>query len=434
MGMPPQGGMPQGGDMGMPPQGGMPPGGPGGGQFDEGLIQATLMVAEGVQIKEGEEILATEENQSAVAVRGNGKVELRRNVITTSGNTSSQDFSSFQGLNAAVLGRDNSEIRMSGNRITTTGLGANAIFAYGESVIYSDGDVINCTGNGGHGIMCSGGGTIHATNVDITTSGRNSAPVATDRGSGIITVDGGRIVSHGQDSPGLYSTGELTLAGVDITSDGSEVAVIEGSNLIRLDNCRMTCSFSHKWGIMIYQSFSGDAEGADGRFESKHSVIHNTGEGSPLFFVTNSTAYITLEDNEVLCASGILLNAAASRWGHAGENGGTAVITTRRQLLEGDLQADTDSSIRLHLADGSVLKGTINSAASAKLVEVRIDKNSRWELSQDAYVSVIDADIEGDRVMNITGNGHNVYYDAANNPSLAGKTYALQGGGELKAK
>ncbi len=428
MGMPPSGGMPPGGN-GMPPGGG-----PGNREFDEGLIQAAVMVTEGEIARQGEEIRATGENESAVAARNGSKVELRENAITTSGNTTSQDHSSFQGLNAGVLGRDDSEIRMSGNRITTTGLGANAIFAYGKSVIYSDSDVINCIGDGGHGIMCSGGGTIHAVNVDITTSGKNSAPVATDRGSGIITVDGGRIVSHGQDSPGLYSTGQLTLTGVDILSDGSEVAVIEGSNQIILDSCRLTCSYPRKWGIMIYQSFSGDAEGADGEFEATRSAIHVNGEDSPLFFVTNSTAYITLEDNDVQCASGILLNAAASRWGHQGENGGTAVITARRQTLEGDLLADADSRIQLHLTDGSVLKGTVNPDASAKAAEVRVDGDSRWELSQDAYVSVIEASIADGSVANISGNGHNLYYDPAKNPSLEGKSYSLSGGGELKAK
>lgn len=185
---------------------------------------------------------------------------------------------------------------------------------------------------------------------------------------------------------------------------------------------------------MIYQSFSGDAEGADGEFEAVRSAIHVTGKESPLFFVTNSTAYITLSGNDISCASGILLNAAASRWGKQGENGGTAVITARGQALEGDLQADADSHIRLSLTEGSVLKGTVNPGGKAKSAEVRIDGDSRWELSQDAYVSLIEADITDGGVANIIGNGHDIYYDASQNPSLEGRTYALQGGGELKTK
>ncbi len=440
-GMPPQGPPPGGGMApgGMPPGGGMMPpgggqGGPGGQEFDAKLIEATVMATEGSTAKSKEEISASGENQSAVAAFNDSRVELSGNTIITSGNTSSQDHSSFQGLNAAVLGRDNAEIVMSGNTITTTGLGANAIFAYGKSVVRSDNDIIICTGNGGHGIMCSGGGTIHASNISITTSGRNSAPVATDRGSGVITVDNGRIVSHGEDSPSLYSTGQLVITNSKMLSDGSEVAVIEGSNLISLDNCELECSYADKCGVMIYQSFSGDAEGVDGEFKANNSTIKVTGEGSPLFFVTNSTAYITLQNNVVECVSGVLVNAAASRWGNKGSNGGTAVIKTAKQKLRGDLKADAYSSLRLSLDGGSSLTGAVNAEATAKSVEVEVGADSRWELSADSYVSAMTAAIEGDAVANIVGNGHNLFYDAAQSPSLGGKTYKLQGGGELKPK
>lgn len=426
-GMPPQG-PPPGGGM---PGGGMPPGG-GGGSFDESLIQAVYAVSDGYLAKEGEAISATESNQSAVAASGSAKVMLRGNDITTSGNTSSQEHSSFQGLNAGVLARGEAEIDMHGNSITTTGLGANGIFAYGNSVIRTDGDIIRCSGGGGHGIMCSGGGTIYATNVNITTDGRNSAPVATDRGSGTITVNGGSIVCRGQDSPGLYSTGRLTVTGVDITSYGSEVAVIEGSNLIRLDSCRLLCTYPDKWGVMIYQSFSGDAEGADGEFEAVRSSILVTGEASPLFFVTNSTAYITLEQNDIACTSGILVDAKASRWGREGENGGTAVITARDQHLQGDMQADAYSCIRLRLTEGSRLEGAVNNAATARLAEVHVDKTSLWQLTADSHVGIIEADISDGSVANIQGDGHDLYYDIAQNPALSGKTYALQGGGHLR--
>ncbi len=445
-GMPPGGGgaMTRSGSPGMPPGGGggAPGGGPGGGmppgrhgmsQFSEELIAAVYMATEGELSKNGESIDARGENQSAVVARNDSKVVLSRNTINTSGNTTSQDHSSFEGLNAAVLGRGNSQISMSANMITTSGLGANGVFAHGGSVIVSEKDMINCTGDGGHGIMCSGGGTIHATDIYITTSGKNSAPVATDRGSGTITVNGGLIASHGQDSPGLYSTGKLIVSRADISSDGSEVAVIEGSNLISLESCRLTCSFPDKWGIMIYQSFSGDAEGVDGEFISSNSTISVTGENSPLFFVTNSTANITLKSNEINCASGILLDASASRWGRKGQNGGTAVIKTSNQVLEGDLLADAESSIRLALSDGSMLKGSVNPGSTAKSAEVEIDYSSVWELSDDAYVTRIDALFSGGEVSNIVGNGYDVYYDAANNPQLGGKSYALQGGGELKA-
>jgi len=257
-GMPP-GPPPDGGKPGeMPPGGGqngmMPPGGPGQ-QFDDSLIKASVYVTKGEEAKNKKTIEATGENESAVATFKTSKVKLAGNKIITSGNSTSNDQSSFQGLNAAVLGRDESTITMEHNTITTTGEGANAIFAYGKSVIYTDSDVIDCTAGGAHGIMASGGGTIIAKNVNMITRGRNSGAVATDRGSGTITVDGGTIKATGADSPGIYSTGKITVSDANVTATGAEVAVIEGSNSIILNNCDLLCTYQDKWGVMITRVF-----------------------------------------------------------------------------------------------------------------------------------------------------------------------------------
>lgn len=412
---------------------GMPPGGMGGNTFDAKIIKAALSLSEGDVVKKDTSLTASETNESALYALSNATVELSSSKLSTTGNTTSQDNSSFQGLNAAVLGRDSSVIKLVGNDIETTGLGANAVFAYGKSVIYSDKDIINCTGNGGHGIMCSGGGVIHATNVDITTAGKNSAAVATDRGSGVITVEKGKILTKGQDSPGLYSTGKLSVADVDIESTGSEVAVIEGSNSILIKDSKLRCTYPQKWGVMIYQSFSGDADGADGEFQLDNSSLEDTDGQSPLFFVTNSTAYITLKKSVIHSASGILLNAASSRWGNSPNNGGTAVIKAESQSLEGNLNADANSQIKLTLSLQSTLTGSVDAAKKAKFVSISIDDSSVWNLTADSYVTQIDTHIVGDEVENIKGNGHTLFYSSSKNPALGGKTYQLQGGGFLKA-
>ena len=117
------------------------------------------------------------------------------------------------------------------------GSGANGAFPSGTGSSISLTDVtITATGGGGHGVMASGGGTLTLSDTDITTSGANSAPIATDRGGGTVTVTGGTVVSSGIDSPGIYSTGVITVDGATITATGSEAAVIEGKNSIALTN------------------------------------------------------------------------------------------------------------------------------------------------------------------------------------------------------
>ncbi len=435
-----QGGMPPGpppdgqGRKGMPggkpPEGGMPPGGMNG-QFDTSLIKGIFIVNNGTQSKTGETIEASEENQSAVVAYKQAKITLSENKIITSGNSTSNDQSSFQGLNAAVLSRDGSVITMDHNLVKTTGTGANAIFAYGKSVIYSTNDVIDCTAGGAHGLMASGGGTIEAKNVNIITRGANSGAVATDRGSGIITVTGGKIEATGTDSPGIYSTGKITVSNAEITATGAEVAVIEGSNSIITNNCKLICSFHNKWGVMIYQSFSGDAEGVDGHFEMNGGSLESTDEQGPLFFVTNSNANIFLNNVSINAASGILLEAKADRWGQENSNGGKANIFADKQTLKGDLNADKNSQINLSLKNQSVLTGSINSDQKAQLVSVEIDPSCTWNLTNDSYVTAITISISGDKITNINGNGHSVYYKASGNKTLGGKKYALEKGGYL---
>ena len=429
---PPPNGMPPGPPPGGKKPNGMPPGGGMGQKFDVSTILATLSVKEGTQSKSNETITAANTNQSAVVTFGNAVLMLDRNTISTTGRSSSSDNSSFQGLNAIVLSRDQSKINMSGNKLTSSGAGANAVFAYGKSVISSERDVINCTGPYAHGLMASGGGTIVASDVNVHTEGANSGAVATDRGSGIITVNRGKISTTGMDSPALYSTGKITVSDAELSATGAEMAVIEGSNSIALKRSNMSSTKPDKWGVMIYQSFSGDAEGVDGNFSMEDGSLSYTDAKGPLFFVTNSVANIHLKNVEITAPSGILLKATTGRWGHKGSNGGRANLTVESQTLNGSLVADSLSTVSLSLLGNSVFTGSINADGQAHKASLNLDGTSSWTLAADSYVNVLNADISGDAVMNIIGNGHTVYYKQAENKRLDGKTYTLKQGGTLK--
>jgi hypothetical protein len=400
--------------------------------FNESSILSIVRVKKGSKSKRNQSITASENNQSAVVAYTNSTVTLENNMITTTGNSSSDESSSFQGLNAAVLGRDESVIRMKSNSIKTSGLGANAVFAYGKSLIYSESDEMNCTGNGAHGLMASGGGSITASKVKVTTAGKNSGAIATDRGSGTITVTDGQIVTTGVDSPGIYSTGNITVSDSEIESTASEVAVIEGSNSIKLFNSKLLAKAPNKWGVMIYQSFSGDAEGADGKFEMENGSLKYTDSVGPLFFVTNSTAYITLTNVVVNCASGTLVNVMSSKWGKAGSNGGNVNIKTTKQLLKGNLIADNNSEITLSLKNNSDLVGAVNPDNKAKSISMSLDGTSTWTLTADSHVTTLVANISDTTVANIIGNGYTLFYKTSENRILEGKTFALKNGGSLK--
>jgi len=271
--------------------------------------------------------------------------------------------------------------------------------------------------------------------VDMTTAGANSGAIATDRGGGTITATGGTVTTSGQDSPGIYSTGAITVSNAVISATGAEAAVIEGANSIVLKDTSLTSSTEDKWGVMIYQSMSGDAEGTKGTFTMSGGSLSYTATGGPLFYVTNSTGVIALAGVVVTAASGTLLLASSGDWGTSGANGGTARFTADGQTLTGNMIADDASLIAATLKNSSSLTGAINTADTAAAADLTLDAASTLTLTADSYLAVLsDPDgISGSSITNIVGNGHNVYYDASlgANSELGGATYALVNGGEL---
>lgn len=366
---------------------------------------------------------STETDLSAVLVKTNATLRMQGPHIRTRGNTSSNENSSFFGLNAAVLAVEGGQIYIEGGRIETSGSGANGLFASGtgSSITLQGGEII-ASGDGAHGVMTSLEGQLTLTDVKIRTSGPHAAPVATDRGGGTILVQGGVYQSSGQGSPGIYSTGSIRAENAQFIATGSEGAVIEGSNVITLKNVRMRGE--ELAGVMIYQSFSGDAEGHSGVFKMEGGEL--SAKSGPLFYVTNTHAQIDLSQAKLNAETGLLIRAAAGRWGRTGQNGGQATVLARQQLLTGDMVAETDSQIVLRLELGSVLHGAL------KHVAISMDNSSRWELSADSTVTALEAD-NLNVLTHIISNGHTVYYEAANpaNAALGAKAYTLQGGGRL---
>ena len=372
---------------------------------------------------------ATADDTSGVWVSNSGALTLSNPTIKTSGNTSSQDNSSFYGLNAGLLVTSGGTATVTGGTITTTGTGANGAFATGTgSAVVLNGVTINAAADGGHGVMATLGGTVTLTGVTIITAGASSGAIATDRGGGTISATGGTVTTSGMNSPAIYSTGAITVSGAAMQATGAEAAVIEGANSITLTDTSLA-STKEKWGVMIYQSMSGDAAGTQGVFTMTGGSLNYTPASGPVFYVTNSTGLITLKGVTVTSNSPTLVSAAAGNWGNAGSNGGNAVLTVEGQVLAGNLTADSSSSIDATLKNNSNLTGTITNAA------LTLDGTSVWSVTGNSVLtSLSDADgIAGSSMVNIRGNGYTVSYDArlAANSYLGGRTYTLANGGTL---
>ncbi len=246
---------------------------------------------------------------------------------------------------------------------------------------------------------------------------------------GTVTVHDGTFATSGQGSPNVYSTGNISVYNSKGKATASEIAVVEGKNSIVLDGVDLTGSKDH--GVMLYQSFSGDAGVGEASFSAKDSTLRNLSDG-PMFFVTNTKAKASLENVELQQQGSVLVNVAAGRWGTTGANGGDFTLSAQKQVLTGDVKADSLSSMTLQLGEAADYEGAFNAENTAKNAAITLAAAAKWTLTSDAYVTTIE-DAAKD-YKNIASNGHNIYYDAAADTALGGKTYALPGGGRLLPK
>ena len=367
-------------------------------------------------------------NQACWSPARRAQLSLIRPVIRTTGNTKSSDESSFYGLNAGVLAENGAKLTITGGSVSTTGTGANGVFAYGSgSTVTLRGVKITATAGGGHGVMASGGGTMKVTGLTVSTKGASSAAIATDRGGGTITVIGGRFQTAGFKSPGIYSTGTITVTDARMTATGAEAAVVEGDNSITVTRTTLIAARAGAHGVMLYNSMSGDASAGTGRYTMVSGSL--TAAAGPAFYVTNTRAIITLSGHAAVhAASGVLVRADNAGTGSGNTGAGRATVRLRNESLTGDLVSGGTGSITAALERHTTLTGTINSAA------LTIDSTSVWKVTGTSKLTtLVGAKISGGTVTNIIGNGHTVTYDAglSANAGLHHKTYVLAGGGHL---
>ena len=418
-GKPPAGQPPIGSPNGMPPSGApndMPPSGapndmppaniqngaPQGmalhAEVDPSSFKSTSVVTENKSIAH-ELITNTTADQNAFIGKNKAVVTIENSVFDKTGNTTSDDNSNFRGQNAVVLGIDGSQINIKGSNITSNSNGSNAVFATGEgSVINVENTNIHTKSDSSRGLDATYKGTVNGKNLTITTEGAHSATLATDRGEGTITVEAAKLTTSGAGSPVIYSTGNITANNVNGVANNSEIGVVEGKNSITLTNSNVTGYKDN--GFMLYQSFSGDAESGIARLKAENNTLttHSTGA---FIYVNNTTAEVDLSNNAIsMPNTTTLVKAAAdSRWGKTGENGGHLTLRATNQALNGNIVADSISTVALDMTNGSSLVGAINTDNTAKEVTVKLSKDSSWTLTGDSYVkSLTNEDTTGENI------------------------------------
>ena len=429
MGTPPSGKKPSG-KPGQKPNGKSGKGGPNTQSYDyKGTLKASLNVKSGTTKVGKKTITNNKTDQNVALVQKNGKLSLDGTKLKKTVNSKNDDSANFYGLDSILLANGKNAVATVKNAtLTSKATGANGIFATNKGTVNVSNTKIKTTGKANsRGLDATYGGKINANKVKISTKGDHSAAAATDRGGGTVTVKNSKVATKGTGSPLAYSTGTINFNNVTGTASGSQIAGMEGYNKIYLVNSNLTSTNNKlsgsdpiKNGVIIYQSTSGDAETSSSKsadFQAKDSTLKTAITSGVMFYVTNTTGKITLENTKLNFNNSKvdLLNVAGNNsngWGTKGKNGGHVTLTAKNQTLKGNIVVDSISSANVKLTDDSTYTGktsivankyATSSSKSKTPLTISVGSNSKWIVTGNSTVTNLNL-ADGGEIVDSQGN------------------------------
>lgn len=415
---------------------------------------------------EGGTITSLKPDVSAIFISRGGALTLKNVSLITSGPVSLIDDSRGSGLDSALLINEGGQADMTGGKIDTSGLGANAAYVAGPGAKLSlQGVTIATTASQAHGVDAVDGAALDGSGLKISTMGDNAPAIASRRARPVTLSDltlhtaasGSPLLLAGSDmtatnargqaerDDGLAVTGahRVSLQAPDFQADGYAISVT-GDDAGR-DVGRVGASPRRPSGAMPGPSIAQDApDNPDaGKIRPVSSLLAPSGDADraevsvqngrldgerAVLSVSNAHAHIVLTGVTLHSGSGVILKAAAGQGGALGRNGGDADLELHGETVSGDFSTDVISSIRVSLLDQSHLTGK----ATAN-TDVTLDAGSDWTLPEDTHVGklVVTGLDAPSAIVNIHSGGHMLYYDPHRNPWLDHKTWPLPGGGQL---
>jgi hypothetical protein len=339
--------------------------------------------------------------------------------------------SGFYGFNGGVLASSSSAVdsyvetgetttaTLTNTTINTAAVGANGAFAFGEGAVVNldHATIVTTGGSNSRGVDATYGGTVNITNSTISTQGGSCAALATDRYNGAtaphVTAVNCTGTTAGTGSPCIYCTGTIKVTDCTLAATGSEAAVIEGLNSITLSGSSI--AGAAKWGVMIYQSMSGDSSSGTGTFTMTGGTLSNAYTSGPAFFVCDTAAVISLSGTSIANSSGMLLVAGTASSANAllgnivntswGSNGGVVTLN----------------------AVGQTLAGTVTICDTSSSVTMSLDSASTWTVPGNSYVTTL----INNGTINLTGGNLYVTTSLTNNGTINLGSYHVYLNGSL---
>lgn len=393
--------------------------------------------------------ISKEDNKSVIQVSNKAKYNATNLELTKeSGKSTDFDSSTLYGLNSTFIAKEGSEIFLEDSKLSSSISYSSAFFATGlETTATLNNVELSTDKDNSSALNASSEAKIDISNSEIKTKGNNSDAIKTLDANSLININDSTIITEGQNSTLLYSKGKIEALNIKGTSN-SYLAIIEDRNSLELTKANLITNGQDKTineylgAFLIYSQESASASNnyTSAKLDIIDSIIEINKDSSwydktPLFYLTNTEANINITNTTLNYGSDILLKAVAnSEYGDIGDNAASVTLTATDQELTGEIIVDSNSKVRLNL-NNSTYEGKINVDNLSANVDVTFDYDSRWELTGDSYINILQitkTDYLRKNVRKyIRSNGYNVYYNSANNEWLEGRTYNLQGGGKL---
>ena len=380
---------------------GAPPGG--GGSREPDSYDAVLDITEDTAL-DGVAMESVNGDENIIHVYDGATATVTNSSFSNGGVGSGGDAASFYGVGSPLFVSDG-ELYVDDVTIDSTVSGGAGVFAYKDGVAYVQNADISTTEGSAGGLHVAGGGTLYAWDCNVETqAGMAAAAIRSDRGGGLMVIDGGHYVTNGG-TGAVYVTADISVHDAYLYTGGSEAIAIEGKNTIRLFDCQLEGSMipsalndNRVWNIIVYQSMSGDADVGTSEYDMIGGQL--TTHAGPIVYNTNTSSYITFKDVDILRGDDttymlqVTGNASSRTWGRAGANGANCVFSAYDQVLPGDVVYDTISNLDLYLLEGSTLEGAIlcddslnGGNAGDGIANVTIDAGSKWVVTGDSVIT-----------------------------------------------
>lgn len=321
---------------------------------------------------------------------------------------------SASGAGAAVEVTGGSRLSLQRSTVGSSGSGIGGVSSTGTgSLVELTDSTVSADGPSAAGVAAGDGGAVTGTNLTVSTSQDSAHALAAVGAGAQISLNRSTALASGNLAAAVYSAGDVSVCGLAGTSRSAEAALVEGANT--LTSTRSTLD-GGTHGVRLYEGASGGPAGGS-LTVSGGSLTGRTGDA---VLIEGVPATVALSDGADLNAgTGRLVNVTA---------GGSGTVNVTGTQLRGNLTAEPGSGLDLSLASNSSVSGTLTN------VSVTLDTTSTVSLESDSTAaSVAGAEVSGNGILNIAGNGHTLTYDASAPESsyLNGGTYTLAQGGTL---